>query len=146
MSQNNAQNININVELANPFREGEDNYLVIEQGHLHHQFEKITGTNHPHTITWTLTGNASGGEFCALNDPEHPGLKWLDGVPSEKIFHKLEPRGTKQLTVHNHHYDKSSEGEWHYRLFARFGNKVYSVPVTAGAGPSMNTNPSIKNN
>jgi hypothetical protein len=146
MSNSGEKHIELNVELAHDFRDGgEDNLLVVNSGNHHQIFEKIKDTNHAHTITWTLTGNASGGEFCALDEADNPGFLWLVRTPSEKIFHKLHLIGKTKLTIHNHHYDKSSEGLWQYQLFARFGGKVYGVPLTFCCGGMNSPNPSIKN-
>jgi hypothetical protein len=146
MKNNGEQNIELNVELAHDLRGGDDyNVLVINKGSHHQAFEKVDESTH-HTITWTLTGNASTGEFCALDDAPNPGFVWLFRKPSEKIFHKLALKGKNKVTIHNHHHNKNSEGTWHYQLFERFGDKVYGVPLTFSAGGGNNPNPSIKNN
>jgi hypothetical protein len=144
MSNSNEQHIELGVELAHAL-DGGDNILVINQGKHHQAFEKLQDTHHNHTITWTLSGNASSGEFCGLAEADNPGFVWLVRTPSEKIFHKLQLLGKNKLTIHNHHYDKSSEGVWHYQLFARFGDKIYGVPLTFSAGSAGDANPSIKN-
>jgi hypothetical protein len=148
MSNKGEKHIEISVELAYDHRDGEDdNLLIINNGNHHHTFGKIEDTHHAHTITWTLTGNASSGEFCALDDADNPGFLWLVRTPSEHVFHKLQLLGRNKLTIHNHHHDKSSEGIWHYQLFARFGNKVFGVPLTfcCGSTAMSSPNPSIKN-
>jgi hypothetical protein len=145
MSNNGAQHIEMDVELYRDLREGEDdNILVINKGRHNLSFEKLS-SDQPHTITWTLTGNASGGEFCALNEAHNPGFLWLVRVPHEKIFQNLKAVEKNKLTIHNFHRDKHSEGVWHYQLFARFGNKIYGVPLTFSCGSMSNANPSIKN-
>jgi hypothetical protein len=146
MSNSGEQHIELSVELMHDFRDGEDdNLLVINKGNHHQVFEKLNDHNHVHTVTWELKGNAAGGEFCALNEKDNPGFLWLVRTPNEKIFHKLKLEGKKKLFMHNHHYDKTSEGIWHYQLFARFGNKVYGVPLTFCCGGMNSPNPSIKN-
>jgi hypothetical protein len=146
MNNSGEKHIELSVELAQDFRDGgEDNLLVINKGNHHLFFDKLKDANHAHTITWTLTGNASGGEFCALDEADNPGFLWLVRTPREKIFHKLHLAGKNKLTMHNHHYDKSSEGIWHYQLFAKFGDKVYGVPLTFCCGGMNSPNPSIKN-
>jgi hypothetical protein len=146
MSNQNEQHIELSVELVKDLAEGgDDNRLVINKGNHHQTFEKLTNTTHPHTITWTLTGNASSGEFCALNDVNNPGFVWLVRTPNDKIFHKARIEGKKKLSMHNHHRDKSSEGIWYYQLFVRFGDKVFGVPLTFCCGGMTDPNPSIKN-
>jgi hypothetical protein len=99
MSNSGEKHIELNVELAHDFRDGgEDNLLVVNNGNHHQIFEKIKDTNHAHTITWTLTGNASGGEFCALDEADNPGFLWLVRTPRERIFHKLHLIGKTKLT------------------------------------------------
>jgi hypothetical protein len=147
MSQHNDQNLMLNVELEHNLRDGDDyNMLVINKGDHHHAFDKLLDDKHWHRITWTLTGNASGGVFCALDDATYPGFVWLVKTPSESVFQKLHRGPDNQISIQNRHLDKSSEGTWHYQLFARFGDKVYGVPLTFAAGPANNPNPSIKNN
>lgn len=144
--KNGAKNIELKVELDHDLRDDEDeNMLVIERGKHHHLFEKLDNEHGPHTISWTLSGNAASGEFCSLHDPDNPGFSWLFRVPGEKVFQNLHREGKKQVVVENHHRGKDTEGHWHYQLFARFGDKVYGVPITFTCGPSMNSNPSIKN-
>ncbi|MHA6205768.1 hypothetical protein ACXU4B_15185 [Dyella soli] len=146
MKNDSADHLELKVELEHDLRDGDDlNLLVINKGGHHHAFDKVANTDHAHTITWTLAGNAAGGEFCALDDEETPGFLWLMKTPSEKIFHKLQRIGKDTLTIHNHHHDKSSEGTWHYQLFARFGDKVYGVPLTYACGKASSPNPTIKN-
>lgn len=146
MSNPHENHIELSVELAHDLRDGDDpNLLVINKGNHHHTFEKLKDHNQLHLITWTLTGNASGGEFCALDEADNPGFLWLVRTPNEKIFHKAKRLGKNKLTIHNHHYDKSSEGIWHYQLFARFGGRVYGVPLTFCCGGMTDPNPSIKN-
>jgi hypothetical protein len=135
----------LSVELEHAFRsDDDDNVLVINKGNHHSVFEKLQ-PGQLHEITWVLTGNASNGEFCALNDAKSPGFTWLVTTPSEKVFHKLHPVGKNKLTIHNHHENKTSEGLWHYQLFASFEGKVYGVPLTFAAGSGSSPNPSIKN-
>jgi hypothetical protein len=146
MKHDDPKNIEINVELYRALNDGwDDNLLVVDQGKHHHVFEKIPSDGKPHTITWALTGNASSGEFCALDEADNPGFAWLVRHPGENIFRELRHHG-KAISVQNHHHDKSSEGIWHYQLFARFGDKIYGVPLTFACGTAMaSSNPSIKN-
>ena len=144
MKHGDPKNIEMSVELyRDPGGGWEDNLLVISQGNHHQAFEKIPSSGEPHTITWTLTGHASGGEFCSLDDAKSPGFTWLIRRPVEKIFRQIRHHG-KSITMQNHHHDKDSEGVWHYQLFARFGDKIYGVPLTFSCGLS-NPNPTIKN-
>lgn len=146
MSDPKEHDTQLSVELEHDLAGGDDyNVLVVNQGNHHTIFEKLQQAGHMHTITWVLTGNASSGEFCALNDAQNPGFVWLVRTPNEKIFHKLHPLAKNKLTMHNHHENKTSEGQWHYQLFARFGDKVYGVPLTFAAGAGSSPNPSIKN-
>ncbi|GLQ52327.1 hypothetical protein ACFFJT_01380 [Dyella flava] len=146
MKHGNPKNIEMSVELYREPGDGwDDNLLIINGGKHHHVFEKIPSDGEPHTISWTLIGNASGGEFCALDDAQNPGFVWLARQPDAKVFRQLRHQG-KTLSLQNHHHDKSSEGIWHYQLFARFGDKVYGVPLTFSCGRGMeDPNPSIKN-
>jgi hypothetical protein len=146
MSHTDEKHIELSVVLAHDLDVGEDdNMLVINEGNHHQVFEKLKDTHHMHTITWTLTGNAINGEFCGLDEGENPGFLWLVRKPKEKIFHKLHLVGKNKLTIHNHHNDKSTEGIWHYQLFAKFCGKVYGVPLTFCCGGKSSPNPSIKN-
>jgi hypothetical protein len=144
MKNNGENHIELDVELEHDLR-NDDNLLVVNKGRHHHTFEKLPDSGHTHTITWTLSGNAGSGEFCDLDDPENPGFLWLVKTPAESIFDKPRLLAKNKLTIRNHHHDKSSEGIWHYQLFARFGDKVYGVPLTFACGKSSNPNPSIKN-
>ena len=147
MSQHNEENVRLNVELAHDLRDDNDyNTLVINKGDHHRAFDKLQDANTRHSITWTLSGNASSGVFCALDDPTHPGFVWLVRTPSETVFRKLHRGPDNVISIQDHHRDKTSEGTWHYQLFARFGNKIYGVPLTFAAGGANNPNPSIKNN
>jgi hypothetical protein len=144
MKNNGENHIELNVELEqDPGKYA--NLLVVNNGKHHHTFEKLQDPEHTHTITWTLTGNASSGEFCALDDPESPGFMWLVRTPGESIFDKPKLLAKNKLSIRNHHHDQSSEGTWHYQLFARFGDQIYGVPLTFACGKSSNPNPSIKN-
>ncbi|HUA81753.1 MAG TPA: hypothetical protein VL997_15350 [Dyella sp.] len=144
MKYDSPQNIEMSVELyRNPSDGWEQNLLIINGGNHHHAFGKISGNDEPHIITWTLAGNAGDGEFCALDDANNPGFTWLVRPPSEKIFRQIHHLG-KTITMQNHHHDTHSEGVWHYQLFARFGEKIYGVPLTFTCGMS-NPNPTIKN-
>ncbi|RDS83531.1 hypothetical protein DWU98_04090 [Dyella monticola] len=146
MKHGNSKNIDMNVELYRDPTDGwEANLLVVNRGKHHQEFEKITAGDEPYTITWTLTGNASSGEFCALDDAQNPGFAWLVRHPGEKVFRQLRHHG-KAISMQNHHHDRSSEGIWHYQLFATFGNKVYGIPLTFSCGTGMESpNPTIKN-
>lgn len=143
MKHGNPKNIDMSVELYRDPAGGEDNLLVVNRGDHNQVFEKIPSDSEPHTITWTLTGNASHGEFCALDDTDNPGFTWLVRRPDEKVFRQLRHHGNT-ITMQNHHHDKSSEGTWHYQLFARFGDKIFGVPLTFSCGMA-NPNPTIKN-
>lgn len=148
MGNNGEKHIELSVELAHDLRDGEDdNLLVINHGDHHQIFEKIEDAQQAHTITWTLTGNASSGEFCALDEPDNPGFLWLVRTPSERVFPTPQLLEKNKLIIHNHHHDKTSEGVWHYQLFVRFGGKVCGVPLTFCCGGTGMTspNPSIKN-
>ncbi|WP_109126468.1 hypothetical protein [Dyella sp. C11] len=146
MKLSNPSNVEINVELYYDLdRDEEYNHLVIRGKKRHHAFDKTASEGGPHTITWTLTGNAAGGRFCALDDLDNPGFTWLIRKPTGRIFRDLRAEGKHRISIHNHHHDKHSEGMWHYQLFAKFGNKVFGVPLTFGCGHSSNPNPTIKN-
>jgi hypothetical protein len=138
------QDIEMMVELYRSPGDGwEDNLLIINHGKHNQVFEKIPSDGEPHTITWTLSGNAGSGEFCALDEAQNPGFTWLVRHPGDKVFRQLHHHG-KSITLNNHHHDKSSEGIWHYQLFARFGDKIYGVPLTFACGKA-DPIPSIKN-
>jgi len=147
MNNGTEKNIELSVELDHDLRDGDDdNLLVVNKGRHHHSFEKLQDPGQAHTITWTLSGNASSGQFSALDDALSPGFVWLVRTPDKKIFDKPELLAKNKLTIRDHHHDKSSEGIWHYQLFARFGDKVYGVPLTFACGAAASTpNPSIKN-
>jgi hypothetical protein len=146
MTNSKAQHIEMSVELYRDLQGDDgDNLLIVNGGKHNLSFEKLTDSDEPHTITWTLTGNASSGEFCALDESDNPGFLWLVRIPNGKIFQIIQPIGKNKITVRNIHRDKSSEGLWHYQLFARFGSKVYGVPLTFGCGTTSDANPSIKN-
>ncbi|WP_266180454.1 hypothetical protein [Dyella humicola] len=147
MENHSEQHVVLSVELRYDLSEcDDDNMLVIDNGDHHRSFRRLENPDHMHTITWRLTGNAIDGEFCALDDDEHPGFVWLIRKPDARVFHHLQLKGGKTLEIHNHHIDKSSEGTWYYQLFARFGDRVYGVPLTCVAGGANSPNPSIKNN
>lgn len=145
MKHGKPTHIDMSVELyRNPGDGWDDNLLIVNRGNHHQVFEKIPD-GEPHTISWTLTGNAGEGEFCALDDAAHPGFTWLLRQPDEKVFRQLRHHG-KTITMQNHHHDKSSEGIWHYQLFARFGDRIFGIPLTFSCGQSMTSpNPTIKN-
>jgi len=145
MKHGNPKNIEIGVELHHDLGKSKrHNLLIVNGGEHHHDFEKVDAEGEPHTITWVLTGNASGGEFCALDNSESPGFAWLIRQPHDKVFRHLRHDGDR-ISMHNHHHGKHSEGLWHYQLFARFGDRIYGVPLTFTCGHSDNPNPSIKN-
>lgn len=147
MKDHSEQHVELSVELEHdPIKSEDCNALVINKGKHHLRFHKLANPDDRHTITWTLTGNASDGEFCELHEKDHPGFAWLVRTPDKRIFHRLERVLKNKLTIHNHHLDESSEGVWHYQLFARIGDKVYGVPLTFTAGGANSPNPSIKNN
>ena len=127
----------------NPAPGREENLLVVNAGKHHHEFEKMASDEQPHTITWTLTGNASDGEFCEPDDPDSPGFTWLVRTPSEKVFRNLRHEGKTKISIDNYHCDKSTEGTWHYQLFARFGDKVYGVPLDRKSTRLNSSHPSI---
>lgn len=145
MKDDNEQHIELDVQLARDLHDGDDNLLVINQGRHHHAFDWLQDTQRAHTITWKLTGNAKDGEFCALDETANPGFLWLVRAPGEGIFRKLQRVEKNKLAIHNHHHGKASEGIWHYQLFARFGDRIFGVPLTFTSGPSNSPNPSIKN-
>ena len=142
----NEQNIELQVRLEHDPRDGDDyNLLVINEGKHHHTFDKLQHPDHVHTISWTLAGNARGGEFCALDETANPGFMWLVRTPDGGSFNQLKRVAANKLSITNHHHGKASEGRWYYQLFARFGDQVYGVPLTFAAGMANNPNPSIKN-
>ena len=146
MKHSDSKNIEIEVELYRDPKPGrEENLLVVNAGKHHHAFDKMPNDHQPHTITWKLTGNASHGEFCGPDDADSPGFSWLVRKPSEKVFRNLRYEGKNKISIENYHFDKNSEGTWHYQLFARFGNKIYGVPLTFVCGDSNSPHPSIKN-
>ncbi|TBR39394.1 MULTISPECIES: hypothetical protein [Dyella] len=150
MQSREAKQIVIDVELHHDYKhpdaKGHDdlNMLVINQGKHHHSFAKCGTNDGPHTITWRLTGNASEGEFCGLDEKDNPGFCWLIRQPNGKVFQKLRVND-KTISIENHHHHQDTEGHWHYQLFARVNGQVYGVPLTFACGFAMSTNPSIKN-
>lgn len=150
MKSHHAKQVVINVELHHDFKENDakgkedPNMLVIDHGKHHHSFDKNGADDGPHTITWQLSGNASDGEFCGLNEKDNPGFCWLIRQPSGKVFQHLRVDGNR-ISIENHHHHHDSEGQWHYQLFARVHGHVYGVPLTFACGLAMSTNPSIKN-
>lgn len=142
----NEKNIELQVHLEHDLRDGDDyNMLVVNDGKHHHAFDKLQDPTSVHTISWTLAGNAHSGEFCALDDAANPGFMWLVRTPEKNIFKQLKRVAANKLSIANQHRNKASEGQWYYQLFARFGDKVYGVPLTFAAGGANNPNPSIKN-
>ena len=142
----NEQNIELQVRLEHDLRDGDDyNMLVINEGAHHHKFARLEDPTRVHTISWTLAGNARTGEFCALDDTANPGFVWLVRTPSGNTFRNLLRVGANKLTIANRHCNEESKGRWYYQLFARFGNRVYGVPLTFASGIPSNPNPSIKN-
>ena len=135
MNQDLELNVTLNTDLPGHA------YLVINDGKHMHEFKE-----HPEGqgICWTLTGNASHGEFCAL-DEASPGFQWSGSPPREGIFRSFESPARHKLRVMNHHTGKDSRGRWPYQLFARFGDKVYQTPYVSAAGASDTTSPTIKN-
>ena len=116
-------------------------YLVVNNGRHLHEFSQ-----HPEgqSICWTLAGNASHGEFCALDD-SNPGFQWSVSRPPEGIFRSFSKPAPHQLRVMNHHTGNGSRGHWPYLLFARFGDRVYQTPWVATNGASNTANPTIRN-
>lgn len=116
-------------------------YLVVNNGDHVHEFDE-----HPEDqgISWTLTGNASHGEFCALDGPS-PGFQWSFNKPRDGIFRSLSAPTHNKLSMLNHHTGKDTRGRWQYQLFARFGDRVYQTPQVATNGPSDTSSPTIKN-
>jgi hypothetical protein len=116
-------------------------YLVVNGGDHVHTFDKHP---EPHSISWTLSGNASEGEFCEV-DSAQPGFQWGARQPRDGIFKNLSRPLTRKLTMHNHHVDNTSAGTWQYKLFARFGDQIYQTMWTSANGADTSSNPTIKN-
>ncbi|MEO5829153.1 MAG: hypothetical protein ABIQ36_01135 [Rhodanobacter sp.] len=116
-------------------------YLVVNDGDHVHSFDKHPD---PHSIRWTLSGNASDGEFCALEGAA-PGFQWGTQAPREGIFRQLSRPSARTLSMHNHHVDRTSEGHWPYQLRARFGDQIYQTMWTSANGADTSSNPTIKN-
>ena len=88
MKDHSEQHVELSVELAyDPTKREECNALVINKGKHHVSFHKLGNPDDRHTITWTLMGNASDGEFCELDEKDHPGFAWLVRTPDQRIFH-----------------------------------------------------------
>ncbi len=144
MNASGNSHLQLNVTLLRDPGDGDrPNLLVVNNGDHHHRFDKRE--NGHHTVTWTLTGNASDGEFCALDHEASPGFLWILRTPPENVFQRLARVGGNTLTLENHHSGKHSEGEWCYQLFARFGNRIHGIPWTTACGAANRLNPSIKN-
>ena len=144
----NEQNIELSVTLAYALGYHDDlNTLIVNNGSHHLAFDKLEDPTRVHNITWTLTGNAALGEFCALDDAANPGFMWLVRTPGGNTFRNLlRSEGNKEVSISNRHCNGESKGHWYYQLFARFpNNRVYGVPLTFAAGTSSSPNPSIKN-
>lgn len=124
----------------------DDNCLMIRDEDRHLEFERLRDPTKPHTIKWTLSGNAARGHFCAINEAANPGFLWLVRTPAGNHFRNLLQVSERQMTIANRHCNQESKGHWFYQLFARFPNgRVYGVPLTFAAGNAGNTNPSIRN-
>ena len=117
-------------------------FLVVNDGQHLHAFEK---SEHEHVIVWTLTGNASHCEFCALDDGEPTAFKWPFHKPRDGIFAAPTRPAPHKLRLVNRHLDRTSEGMWPYQLFARAGDEVYQMLWVATNGPANTPNPTIKN-
>lgn len=146
----NDQHIDLPVTLDHDQRGGDDNNaLVINGGNHHVVLEKLQDPTRVHSITWTLVGNARDGQFCSLDDPadrDNPGFTWLARKPGGDVFRNLLRLEKKnQLTIMIRHFRPDTEGVWYYQLFARFGNRIFGVPLTFAAGAASNPNPSIRN-
>lgn len=116
-------------------------YLVVNGGDHSHVFDKHP---EPHDISWTLSGNASDGEFCSM-DGANPGFAWPRQQPRDGIFRTFSQPSPRTLSVMNHHADESSKGHWPYQLSARFGEHVYQTMWTSANGADTSSNPTIKN-
>lgn len=116
-------------------------YLVVNGGKHVHEFNE-----HPEGqgICWTLTGNASHGEFCEP-DSDTPCLQWPHRKPPEGIFRSHAKPAPNKFRMLNHHTGTNTRGQWHYQLFARFGDRIYQTPWTSTNGASDTSNPTIKN-
>ena len=149
MSQtNNTREIELQITLDHDLGDrDDDNCLVIREDQRHLEFESLQDPTKPHTITWTLGGNAAQGHFCAFDEAANPGFLWLVRTPGGSHFRNLlRSSNNTQITLANRHSNPESKGHWFYQLFARFPNgRVYGVPLTFAAGSSSNPNPSIKN-
>lgn len=128
----------------NPDASEADNALVINGGDHLFTFDALGKEHHGgHAIRLTLQGNADAGRFCALSDPDNPGITWLLRTP--KCITATLSEDAKSLMLSNRHYGPADRGRWYYQLFARFGDRLYGVPLTFAAGPARSQNPSIKN-
>ena len=142
----NEKNLTLQVRLVHDPHDGDDyNMLVINEGDHHHAFDRLQDPTRVHTISWVLAGNAHSGEFCALDDADNPGFTWLVRTPGSSVFQNLRLTEPGRMTISNRHRSADSKGHWYYQLFARFGTRVYGVPLTFANGIGNNPNPSIKN-
>jgi hypothetical protein len=96
-----------------------------------------------HTITWTLSGNASTGEFVSLTNPE-PGFAWVGTAPPSGIFSgpTLNANGNV-ITITDLNNAASTRGTWVYILRATIGGVQYQTIDTTPKGTT--TNPWIRN-
>ena len=97
---------------------------------------KIPKNSTPQKIHWRLRGNASGGEFQSLSATK-PGFSWGVPVPPSNVFSNLKLSAKKKsVSVMDNHPDKSSNGDWGYKLNVKVGGVIY----TSGATPMIKNN------
>ncbi len=103
---------------------------------------------HPDTqaVRWRLSGNAAGGTFNELTDPE-PGFKWIKPAPPAGVFsHVRLSRNKKEILIDDLNDGAASVGLWYYQLNATIGGVSYmSRKEPFPPSPSVTTNASIKN-
>jgi hypothetical protein len=100
----------------------------------------------PQTITWTLTGPLTQGNFVSMQAAE-PGFSWgSKQQPRTGVFGPatISANGNS-LSITDTHTDSSSNGEWSYVLRVLYNGKVYSISDTLEAPGGTVSNPVIVN-
>ena len=104
---------------------------------------RFDANNIKRKIRWELDGNAAGGAFHLLAEPD-PGFKWLEPLAPPGVFGKPElSDDRKQISVTNLHKNSGSSGTFIYQLWIEFDGMHYSTVAELGIRAA--TNPAIIN-
>lgn len=96
-----------------------------------------------YVITWTLSGNASGGVFVPLTNSS-PGFAWVGTPPSISIFSPpaINAAGNA-ISITDLNDTATSKGIWVYVLRATIGGVLYQTIETTPK--STTTSPWVRN-